>query len=58
MQKRAFLSLKRTFMHVSGPPSPYFDLKKKQFLNYLFFSLKSKYGWGRLETCINVRFRA
>ena len=29
MHKRALQALKRTFMHVSGLPPPYFDLKKK-----------------------------
>ena len=27
MHKRAFQGLKRTFMHVSGLPPPYFDKK-------------------------------
>ena len=27
MHKRAFQALKRTFMHVSGLPPPYFDNK-------------------------------
>ena len=36
MQKRAFLSLKQTFMHVSGPPSPNFDLKTNNFRNWFF----------------------
>ena len=55
MHMRAFQALKRTFMHVSGLPPPYF-VKKKQFLKYLV--LLSKYGGGSPETCINVRFRA
>ena len=29
MHKRAFEALKRTFMHVSGLPPPYFDNKTK-----------------------------
>ena len=53
MHKRAFQALKRTFMHVSGLPPPYFDKK----LIYKFLVLLSKYGGGRPETCINVRFR-
>ena len=28
MQKRVFQGLKRTFMHVSSLPQPYFDFKK------------------------------
>ena len=33
MHKRAFQGLKRTFMHVSGLPPPYFDNKTKYFIN-------------------------
>ena len=56
MHKRAFQALKRTFMHVSGSsPTAYFDLKKQFYKVIGFF--KSKYGGGRPETCINVRFR-
>ena len=55
MHKRAFQALKRTFMHVSGLPPPYFD-NKNQILCKLV--LLSKYGGGSPETCINVRFRA
>ena len=33
MHKRAFQALKRTFMHVSGLPLPYFDNKTKYFIN-------------------------
>ena len=55
MHKRAFQALKRTFMHVSGLPPPYFD-NKNQILYELV--LLSKYGGGSPETCINVRFRA
>ena len=54
MHKRAFQALKRTFMHVSGFPPPYFDNKTKYFLNLV---LLSKYGGGGPETCINVRFK-
>ena len=32
MHKREFQSLKRTLMHVSGLPSPYFDLNKPNTL--------------------------
>ena len=42
MQKRAFQSLKRTFMHVSGLPS-HVLIKKPITLEIVFF-LKSKYG--------------
>ena len=56
MHKRAFQALKRMFMHVSGPCPPYFDNKTKyKIIKYLV--LLSKYGGGRPETCINVRFR-
>ena len=55
MHKRSFQDLKRTFMHVSGLSQPYFDLKK-QLLYKL--NLLSKYGGGRSETYINVRFRS
>ena len=55
MHKRAFQGLKRTFMHVSGLPPPYFDLKKLNILVFGFFNQKMV---GRPETCINVRFRA
>ena len=55
MHKRAVQGLKRTFMHVSGLPPPYFDKKTKKL--YKLFLL-SKYGEGRPVTCINVRFRA
>ena len=54
MHKRAFQALKRTFMHVSGLPPPYFDNKT----NYLKLVLLSKYGGRGPETCINMRFRA
>ena len=54
MHKRAFQALKRTFMHVSGLPTPFFDLKKKI---YKVIGFLSNYGVGRPETCINVRFR-
>ena len=35
MHKRAFQALKRTFIHVSGLPPPYFDNKTKYFIKYL-----------------------
>ena len=54
MRKHAFQGLKRMFIHVSGLPPPYFDKKTKYFINWFFLS---KYGWGRSETSINVRFR-
>ena len=37
MHKRALQTLKRMFMHVSGPPPPYFDGKKKQIFKSWFF---------------------
>ena len=57
MYKRAFQGLKRKFIHVSGLLPAYFDLKKNQLIKKNFF-FKSNYGWGRPETCINVRCRA
>ena len=39
MHKRAFQALKRTFMHVSSLPQPYFD-KKNQLINKLVFYQK------------------
>ena len=52
MHKRAIQALKRTFMHVSCLPTPYFDNKTKYFINQFL----SEYGGERPETCINVRF--
>ena len=40
MLKRAFQALKRTFMHVSSLPQPYFDLKKTINLKIGFFYQK------------------
>ena len=54
MHKRAFQALKRTFMHVSDLPPSYFDFKKLIIYKLVFLS---KYGGGRPDTCINVRFR-
>ena len=54
MHKRAFQDLKRTFMHVSGLPLPYFDFKKA---NTYILVFESKYGGARPKTPINVRFR-
>ena len=54
MHKRAFQTLKRTFMHVSGLLPPCFDLKE---LIYKVFGFLSNDGRERPETCINVRFR-
>ena len=34
MHKRAFQGLKRTFMHVSGLPPPYFDNKTKYYSKF------------------------
>ena len=53
MHKRAFQALKRMFMNVSG--LPHHNSIKNQILYKLV--LLSKYGGGRPETCINVRFR-
>ena len=41
-------------MHVSGLPPSILWWKTKYFINWFF---KSKYGGGRPENCINVRFR-
>ena len=40
MHKRAFQGLKRTFMHVSVLPPPYFDLKKLTYIVYGFLNQK------------------
>ena len=56
MHKRAFRALKHTFLNVPHLPPPYFDLKKNQNM-LIFFKKKSKFGGGRYETFINVRFR-
>ena len=53
MHKRAFQALKRTFMHVSVLPQPYFEKK----IIYSTWFLLSKNGGERPETCINGRFR-
>ena len=53
MHKRAFWSLNRTFIHVSGLPLPYFDDK----LIYKVSSFIIKIWWGKPETSMNVRFR-
>ena len=37
MHERAFQGLKRTFMHVSGLPPPYFDNKTKYFINLFYY---------------------
>ena len=39
MHKRAFQGLKRTFMHVSCLPPPYFDNKTKYFINWFYFQI-------------------
>ena len=54
MHKRAFEDLKRTFMHFSSLPHHILILKKYSII-WLF---KSKYGSGRLETCIKMRFKS
>ena len=37
MHKRAFQGVKRTFMHVSGLPPPYFDKKTKYFIYWFYY---------------------
>ena len=37
MHKRAFQGLKRTFMHISGLPPPYFDNKTEYFINWFCY---------------------
>ena len=54
MHKRAFQALKRTLMHVSDLPPPYFDFKKLIFFKLVFLS---KYGGGRPDTCMRFRPR-
>ena len=53
MHKRAFQALKRTFMHVTGPPHHILIIK----LNNKVFGFIIEIWWGRPEKCINVRFR-
>ena len=36
MHKRAFQSLKRTFMHISGLPLPYIDNENQLFYKMIF----------------------
>ena len=43
MHKRAFQGLKRTFMHVSGLPPTYFDIK----IIYKVFGFIIKIWWGK-----------
>ena len=54
MHQRAFQTLKRTLKLVSGLPLPYFDFVKTNLESIWF--LLSKFGGGRPETCINVRY--
>ena len=44
MHKRAFQGLKRTFIHVSGLPPPYFE-NKKSFCRVIGFFFKT--WWGK-----------
>ena len=53
MHKRALQTLKRMFMHVSGPPHQIL-MKKPNIYKLVFLS---KHSGGRTETCINVRIR-
>ena len=46
MHKREFQGLKRTFMHVSGLPSPFFDKKNKKLYKLV---LLSNYGGEDLK---------
>ena len=39
-QKRVFQGPKRTFMHVSGLPPPYFDLKNQLIYKLGFYQKK------------------
>ena len=55
MHKRAFLCLKRMFMHVQVFPH---HILKKKTITYKLLFFKSNYNGGRPETRINVRFRA
>ena len=44
MHKSASQGLKRTFMHVSGLPQPYFDLKNKTIYKLIGFLSKNVGG--------------
>ena len=52
MHKRAFDTLKETFMHFSG--LPYHVLTKKT--SYDLIDFFANYGVGRPETCMNELF--
>ena len=46
MHKRAFQALKRTFMHVSGLPPPYFDNKTCVSGPEILYKLFQDYQYG------------
>ena len=54
MHESAFQGMKRTFMHVSGLPPPYFD-SKKQILYKLVFYYQNMVGedLGHASTCVS-----
>ena len=54
MHKRAFQALKRTFMHVSGLPPPYFDLKNNLDVIWYFI----KIWWRKTLDMYNRAFQA
>ena len=53
MHKRAFQALKRTFMHVSGLPPPYFDIKTKNFINWFYHQNMVGEDLKHAQTCVS-----
>ena len=53
MHKRAFVTLKETFMHFSS--LPYHVLTKKRIFEIINFF--ANYAVGRPETCMNEHFK-
>ena len=56
MHNRAFHSLKRTFMNVSGLPPPNYDFFKKKYnIYWFFFSNQNMVGEdvGISKTCVS-----
>ena len=53
MHKRAFKGMKRTFMHVSGLPPPYFEKSFQMRIDYF----KSKYGKVRAGFFPTISFK-
>ena len=52
MHKGAFQALKRTLMHVSDLPPPYFDFKKLIFYKLFFFN-QNMVGEDLIHACVS-----